>query len=189
MYTLSTPPPCVDEHRWPEDSYPSPKKVPDVRRYYHFAKDLISTLKHDYGKNRATRRRVRFCLASAHRPLVVCKSDVRALPAADVKQQFYRLADEWSRETMHVSSASDMINDKRYQEIIGLGWDVVPYLLTDLQQNKRFWFPALAAITGVRPFDPSDTNSPRRMTEAWVRWGKRKGLTADQPSSPRKNIR
>ena len=145
MYTLSTPPPCVDEHRWPEDSYPSPKKVPDVRRYYHFAKDLISTLKHDYGKNRATR--------------------------------------------MHVSSASDLINDKRYQEIIGLGWDVVPYLLTDLQQNKRFWFPALAAITGVRPFDPSDTNSPRRMTEAWVRWGKRKGLTADQPSSPRKNIR
>jgi hypothetical protein len=96
--------------------------------------------------------------------------------ARDVATLFRRLADEWSRETMHISSASDLINNKRYQEIVSIGWDAVPYLLTDLQQNKRFWFPALAAITGVRPFDPIDASSPRRMTEAWVKWGRRKGL-------------
>jgi len=115
--------------------------------------------------------------------------DDHFLAAETVSVRFHRLANEWSANTMHISSASDLINDKRYQEIIDLGWDVVPYLLTDLQQNKRFWFPALAAITGVRPFDPSDTNSPRRMTEAWVRWGKRKGLTADQPSPSRDTLR
>jgi hypothetical protein len=125
-----------------------------------------------------TERRTRLL---QHLPIVETKETV--------PQRFRRLADEWSRETMHISSASDLINDKRYQEIIGLGWDVVPYLLTDLQQNKRFWFPALAAITGVRPFDLSDTNNPRRMTEAWVRWGKRKGLIADQPSPSRADIR
>jgi hypothetical protein len=92
------------------------------------------------------------------------------------QERFLKLADEWSQATMHVSSASDLINDARYQEIISLGWDAVPYLLTDLQRNKRFWFPALAAITGVRPFDPGDSSNPRRMTEAWVKWGRRKGL-------------
>jgi len=97
-------------------------------------------------------------------------------PLPTVKERFSRLADEWSRDTMHISSASDLINDKRYQEIIALGWDVVPHLLTDIQKNKRFWFPALASITGLRPFDPGDSSNPRRMTEAWVRWGKRKGL-------------
>jgi hypothetical protein len=103
-------------------------------------------------------------------------SIVREFAAKSTEARFYDLADEWSRETMHISSASDLINDKRYQEIIGLGWDVVPSLLKDLQTNKRFWFPALAAITGVRPFDPSEINNPRRMTEAWVKWGKWKGL-------------
>lgn len=93
-----------------------------------------------------------------------------------IEQRFRKLADDWSRETMHISSASDLIKDKNYQEIIGLGWDVVPYLLADLKSNKRFWFPALAAITGVRPFDKGDSNNPRRMTEAWTRWGKWKGL-------------
>jgi hypothetical protein len=69
-----------------------------------------------------------------------------------------------------------LINDRCYQEIIGLGWPAVPYLLNDLDRNKRFWFPALAAITGLRPFDSIDASNYRRMTEAWLRWGKRKEL-------------
>ncbi len=80
---------------------------------------------------------------------------------------------------MHISSASDLTNDKSYREIIDLGWDVVPYLLIDLQRNKRFWFPALAEITHLRPFDKSDMSNPRRMTEAWIRWGRRKGYELD----------
>ncbi|MGA9967316.1 MAG: hypothetical protein WBQ10_19120 [Terriglobales bacterium] len=100
----------------------------------------------------------------------------RTVRTASLPERFHQLADEWSRNTMHISSASDLINDKSYQEIIDLGWDAVKYLLIDLQKNKRFWFPALAAITGIRPFDPSDTNNPQRMADAWIRWGKWKGL-------------
>ena len=99
-----------------------------------------------------------------------------AVASEPTAERFYRLADDWTRRTIHVSSASDLINDKRYREIIGMGWEVVPYLLRDLEQKKRFWFPALAEITGVRPFDSSDRNNPRRMTQAWIRWGKWKGL-------------
>jgi hypothetical protein len=104
------------------------------------------------------------------------RTEVVDRAAETTKDTFVRLAEEWSCETGHISSASDLIDDPRYQQIISLGWAVVPYLLTDLESNKRFWFPALAAITGIRPFDSSDASNYQRMTEAWLRWGKRKGL-------------
>jgi len=93
-----------------------------------------------------------------------------------IEARFGRLADDWSRETCHISSLSDLVKNPRYQQIISLGWPVVPYLLSDLESNKRFWFPALASITGLRPFDPKDACNYRQMTDAWLRWGKRKGL-------------
>jgi hypothetical protein len=99
-----------------------------------------------------------------------------ASTAENIEERFLRLANEWSRETGHISSASDLINDTRYQQIISLGWPVVPYLLNDLERNRRFWFPALAAITGLRPFDPGDASNYRRMADAWLHWGRRKGL-------------
>ena len=63
-----------------------------------------------------------------------------------------------------------------FKAIINLGWDAVPFLIRDLEQKKRFWFFALNAITGIRPFDPGDITSYRRMTEAWIHWGKMKGM-------------
>jgi hypothetical protein len=93
-----------------------------------------------------------------------------------IEEQFRRLAADWSEHTGHISSTSDLVSYPSYQKIISLGWPVVPFLLRDLQQSKRFWFPALYAITNVRPFDASDAGNGRRMTDAWIRWGKRKGL-------------
>lgn len=92
----------------------------------------------------------------------------------DVGTCFVKLADEWSRDVGNASSISALTSHPKYQEIVKLGWDVVPYLLSDLQQNKRFWFPALYEITKIRPFDPSDAGNSRRMTEAWVKWGQRR---------------
>jgi hypothetical protein len=90
--------------------------------------------------------------------------------------RFRRLADEWSRETANVSSLTAMANHPKYREIIDMQWAVVPLLLKDLQQNTRFWFPALEEITGIRPFDARDAGNGKRMIEAWIKWGKRKQL-------------
>lgn len=106
-----------------------------------------------------------------------CAEEAQADDAEySLEERFRQLANDWSENTRHVSSSKDLASYPSYREIIGLGWDVVPLLLKDLEENKRFWFPALYAITNVRPFDPSDAGNGRRMTEAWVRWGKRKGL-------------
>lgn len=93
-----------------------------------------------------------------------------------VQRRFNDLAARWQAETRHISSLADLASHPSYQEIVKLGWDVVPVLLSDLQRNKRFWFPALYQITNVRPFDPSDAGNGKRMTDAWITWGKRKGL-------------
>src|SRR5688500_11622538 len=64
---------------------------------------------------------------------------------------FKELADKWSRETEHISSVHELASHPSYRQIVRLGWSVVPFLLLDLQANQRFWFPALAEITGIRP--------------------------------------
>jgi hypothetical protein len=107
------------------------------------------------------------CLASASAAAVI---------EVPVEQRFRDLADKWSEETGHVSSLDDRISSPVYREIVKLGWDVVPSLLSDLQRTHRLWLPALAEITGLCPFDRSDAGNLRRMTEAWIRWGKRKEL-------------
>ena len=98
------------------------------------------------------------------------------MPPKNIADKFHRLAAEWSSNTRYSSSTADITSDPSYREIVGLGWAVVPLLLKDLHENKRFWFPALHAITGIRPFDPSDAGNSKRMLDAWVRWGTRKGL-------------
>jgi hypothetical protein len=95
---------------------------------------------------------------------------------ADIATAFRTLADEWSARTQHISSNKDLITDPNYRQIVKLGWSVVPLLLKDMRDNKRFWFPALYEITNVRPFDPSDAGNGKRMLEAWMKWGRLKGL-------------
>jgi hypothetical protein len=97
-------------------------------------------------------------------------------PAQDVGARFCKLADEWSNEVGNISSLSALTSHQKYREIVKLGWDVVPFLLLDLQRNHRFWLPALQEITRIRPFDPSDSGNYQRMTEAWVEWGKKKRI-------------
>jgi hypothetical protein len=93
-----------------------------------------------------------------------------------IQDLFSQHADKWENETRFISSATDLTAHPSYQAVIDLGPKAIPLLLADLQTRKRFWFPALYAITGIRPFDPTDAGNRKRMTAAWVQWGKRKGL-------------
>jgi hypothetical protein len=90
--------------------------------------------------------------------------------------RFRRLADEWSKDVASVSSLSAMTRHPKYREIVALGWRIVPLMLKDLQQNHRFWFPALNEITGIQPFDNRDAGNSKRMIEAWIQWGKRRQM-------------
>ena len=121
------------------------------------------------------------------RAVVTTSTDQKAVLVTDFSSQenyaqlsivdrFRQLAAKWSEETSHMSSVTRAIAQPSYQAIIKLGWDAVPLMLQDLRKDKGFWYPALNAITGIRPFDPKDAGNSRRMTQAWVNWGHKKGL-------------
>ncbi|MGH7149660.1 MAG: hypothetical protein ACREIU_03120, partial [Planctomycetota bacterium] len=89
-----------------------------------------------------------------------------------VRDRFEDLRDRWKRETAWTSSSSKKVLHPCYQRIIGLGPDVVPVLLREMETRPDHWGWALFAITGVQPVDPRDAGRLDRIAEAWVRWGR-----------------
>ncbi len=92
-----------------------------------------------------------------------------------VGAQFANLASEWKHSIRIISNWNQMILHPCYQRIIGLGPDVIPYILNDLKQNGGHWFWALQALTGENPIAEDDAGKTRKMAEAWLSWGKERG--------------
>ena len=93
-----------------------------------------------------------------------------------IQEKFFRLAAEWKAATAHFSLALDMATHPAYQQIIGLGEQAIPLLLGELVRDPDHWFWALTAITGVDPVPPADRGRIRKMTSAWLEWGRVNGF-------------
>jgi len=91
--------------------------------------------------------------------------------AAAIRAQLQRLTTEWRRDTLFLSSDTDVVLHPAYQRIIGMGKPAIPFILHDLIQNGGNWFWALAAITGENPVNPDDAGKTKKMKEAWQQWG------------------
>jgi len=94
----------------------------------------------------------------------------------EFEKRFTELADKWQKAHAFTSSDTDMVLDPSYQEIIGMGYPVVPLILRELQKEPDNWFWALRAISGENPVRHEDQGRIRQMAEAWVRWGRERGL-------------
>lgn len=98
------------------------------------------------------------------------------LPAlTGVEEQFRRLAAAWQEAVAHHSSTTLRNNHPAYREIIGLGPDVVPLLLRDMEENHTHWFGALREITGASPIPKPAAGNIPKMVEAWLCWAKDNG--------------
>lgn len=94
---------------------------------------------------------------------------------ADMESQFEQLAGQWRSESQFISSMTDMVMLPSYQRIIGMGRDVVPLMLRELEREPDYWFWALQATTGDDPVQPADRGDLQKMAVAWLNWGKREG--------------
>jgi hypothetical protein len=103
-------------------------------------------------------------------------SHLTYLDDESLRQAFETLAAKWRRETIMLSSSSEKVLHPAYQRIIGLGPAVIPLVLRELEQHGGHWFWALRALTGENPVKPEDVGQVRKMTEAWLEWGKQWGL-------------
>src|SRR6266404_5895121 len=94
------------------------------------------------------------------------------------RERFQRLAAEWKEQSRHMSNTAQMAMLRPYQKIIGMGVDAVPLILEELQREPDQWFWALEAITDESPVPPEAAGKVRQMTQAWIDWGKQRGLLA-----------
>ena len=91
-------------------------------------------------------------------------------------ERFHELVNRWKRETRFCSSRTKMVDHPAYREIIGMGLAVVPLILEELKKEPRYWFAALSAITGEDPVPVTARGVVRKMTDAWLQWGKDHGF-------------
>ena len=93
-----------------------------------------------------------------------------------VAHKFQELAQHWRAETGHLSSVTKQVMHPSYQRIIGLGPAALPALLQEVRQRSDYWFWALNAITGEDPVQQEDLGNVPKMSEAWLTWGRQRGL-------------
>jgi len=99
-------------------------------------------------------------------------------PPEEIGEKFAVLASQWTQAVAGMSSTVEMAKHPAYQEIIGMGEAVIPFLLADLSQNPLYWLPALRQITQENPVPPSQRGKVKQMASAWLNWGREKGYIA-----------
>ena len=99
-----------------------------------------------------------------------------------MEEAFRELADEWHRETGHLSSITASCEHPAHKKIVAMGMDAVPLMLEDLVKNgPNHWFWALTEITGENPITEEIAGKIQLMADRWVEWGKRNGyLESDE---------
>jgi len=108
-------------------------------------------------------------------PTSPVKPALAAQPIETIEARFHRLATAWEQATGHLSSMTAASKHPAYREIIGLGAEVIPLLLRDLQANENHWFIALREITGANPIPTSVAGNVPKMIDAWLRWATENG--------------
>jgi hypothetical protein len=122
----------------------------------------------------------RYALVDRQTNTVTLMSSLDAVaPSSGIEQSFRELADRWREETMHLSSTPEAALNFSYQQIIGMGKEALPLIFREMQTQGGHWFWALAAITRENPVQPEDRGKVRRMTQAWLEWGRENGYLQD----------
>jgi hypothetical protein len=115
-----------------------------------------------------------FMSAVQHRAHVVTQ---RVTSDVAVRRRFGELVAQWHSETALESSVNRKAMNWAYQQIIGIGPDVLPLILAELERETDDWFWALAAIVGEDPAEGAETLDSA--AEAWLDWGRRKGYLGE----------
>ena len=95
------------------------------------------------------------------------------------KEEITKLLETLSKETMVMSSPTQMAETESYKKIEGLGKEVVPFLIESLGGTGMPVIPVLGLLhrlTGETPFTPDKRGRVDEMIAAWKSWGKPKSI-------------
>lgn len=89
---------------------------------------------------------------------------------SSIQSKFQALVKKWKDETAHLSSPNDIAIHPAYQQIIGMGLDVLPLIFQELRDGGGRWHWALKAITGADPVPETDRGKVHLIKSAWLKW-------------------
>jgi hypothetical protein len=95
-----------------------------------------------------------------------------ATASTDTKFAFKMLADEWKKDTAHMSMVSKRLQHPAFRRILGMGRGVVPLILEEMDQHPDHWFYALAYLTGENPVPHDFAGTVEDAVDLWIRWGR-----------------
>jgi hypothetical protein len=88
---------------------------------------------------------------------------------------FRMLLEQWYKETEYTSSFTRIVMSSPYQRIIGMGPEVVPLILRQIESegdDPAHWGWALSSITGEDPVPDKAAGDTVKIAEAWLSWGR-----------------
>lgn len=86
--------------------------------------------------------------------------------APTIEEKFRSLAIRWKVERDRFSTASKMALHPSYKEIIGMGTDAIPLIISELYREPDHWFIALHTLTGVTESE-NKRGKIKEMAEVW----------------------
>lgn len=92
------------------------------------------------------------------------------------ERQFEALTQEWLSETKFLSDPVKKILHPAHLKIIAMGKEILPLVLREVEKMSGHWFVILNAISPENPVKPEDETSIEKVANAWLKWGKEKGL-------------
>jgi hypothetical protein len=90
-----------------------------------------------------------------------------------IQERFHQLLDSWRNSIVFVSSATQIVIDASYQQIIGMGPAVLPLIFQELSKSPDPWGWALKAITGEDP--AAGTETLEAAAHQWLDWAQTHG--------------
>ena len=95
---------------------------------------------------------------------------------SEIEIQFNEYSRKWKMETAGYSTTVHITRNDNYLDIIGMGNEIVPFILKDLQKETNHWFVALKAITKENPVSKEHFGNIEQMRQDWLAWGEQKNL-------------
>lgn len=116
-----------------------------------------------------------------HRPAVrlVSSGDAPAETNGDATHEFEALAERWESERPRGGNVTAMSRVPSYQAVIAMGTRALAPILKRIHREPDHWFVALHRITGENPVPPEAEGKLRAMAEAWVKWGRERGIIGE----------
>ena len=99
----------------------------------------------------------------------------------DLAARFHELAEQWEKDAMFLSTGETDLPS--HKAIVDLGEPAVSLILERMQVKGGRWYHALRDITGEDPADPADWGNVAAIQQAWLRWGRDRGLVQAGPAN------